>query len=113
VGEQRASATPRDLEDKGDFLTRATRFLRNILAWFLGLFGIAVGAESTLQGTLTEAQSAAAAVSNVSAWARGNAWIMLVFAGLVAVIVLELTRQRRAKDYREFNYQGPNGGAQQ
>ncbi len=108
IGEDRSKATPSDLEKGGDFLVRVARFFRNLIAWLLGLVGITVGADSTLQGTLTEAQSAATAIAQLAAWAKDNSFAMLLFVGVAAGVVLELTRQRRAQDYRNGDYQGPN-----
>jgi lysozyme family protein len=108
VPENRAKATPAELEAKGDSLSRLLRLARDFIAWITAIFAAAAGSGSLAPQSLLEApHGSAPVIGAITAFAKSNAWVILLLVCVAFVVVLEVLRQWRASEYRSGDFQGP------
>jgi lysozyme family protein len=110
IVEDRAGATPAEMEAAGDGQVRRFGWMRGVLS-FLGLGFLAggpgAGQLKSLPETMTAMQAVVEPIQGALTWASGNAWLLGLLGVVALAAIVEVCMRSHINAFRDASYQGP------
>jgi lysozyme family protein len=110
---RRADATHKDLERAGDPQAVKLGWMQRAFAWLFGGSAAAqvFSSDASVTDQLTGLQGALEPLQGALAWVSSNKLYLIAAAAILGIIIVRLIRSNVVHAYRNFDYQGPIGGA--